>query len=105
MFDKIDISDLKNVKRIDDSELENINGGWKETNKKLATFGKEIVCPSCGASKKVQFEDIALQDDKTKSVEYHCRCGCQFVCYDDCVILKSDWINKCNSKDYSYPFQ
>ena len=106
MFDKNDISDMKKVNRIDDSELENISGGWMETNEKLATYRKNIVCPNCQADKRDQFEDIALQDDKLNSVEYHCsKCGCQFVCYQDLVILKGDWIKKCNEKNYRYPYQ
>lgn len=99
--------DVKKVSvslKLSDDELEDIAGGFKETSKGLATFGFNIKCPSCGATSASSFDAGAWQDKKMKSVEYHCNCGCQFVCYDGYVIKKADWLNLCNKKGYKYPF-
>ena len=96
--------ETKTVEKLSDDELDDISGGFTETNKGLATFGYNIKCPNCGATAATAFEAGAWQDKKMKSVEYHCGCGCKFVCYDGYVIKKDRWVNLCNQKGYKYPF-
>ena len=90
--------------KLSDDELDGVSGGFTETNKGLSTFGYNIKCPSCGSTAGSNFEAGAWQDKKMKSVEYHCLCGCKFICYDGYVIQKDRWVNLCNQKGYKYPF-
>lgn len=93
------------MKKLNMNDLEKINGGFKEENKGLPTYGKEIVCPKCKSKLPASFVNGALYDPKIGSVEYTCHCGCSFVCYQDQVILKNDWLSLCKDKGISYVFQ
>ena len=99
-----DMDGLSDEKKLSEEELLEVAGGFTETNRGLSTFGYEIKCPDCGAMSADSFEAGAWQDKKMNSVEYHCNCGCRFVCYDGYVIKKDNWINLCNKKGYRYPF-
>ncbi|MCR5627642.1 MAG: hypothetical protein K6F99_10000 [Lachnospiraceae bacterium] len=91
-------------KKIDIKELEAISGGFTE-QAPIATKGKNIKCPNWQSEKKSSFADQAKVDPKTGSVEYHCnQCGTDFVCYENNVILKQNWIALCNKKGYKYPY-
>ena len=92
------------MKKLSDEELDNVAGGFREGNKALDTYGKEIKCPSCKQSRRDGFDPRAFKDPKTGSVEYRCKCGTAFICYEGNVILKDDWIRKCKEKGYNYPF-
>ncbi|MBO6132969.1 MAG: hypothetical protein J6P05_01385 [Lachnospiraceae bacterium] len=96
--------EMGTMNKLSDDFLEDVNGGFQETNPALATSGLEIACPNCHSTNKADFSKSALMDNKTKSVEYHCKCGASFVCYDGYTIPKSNWISLCKKKDYSYPF-
>jgi len=87
-----------------DEELNEVVGGFRESNKTLSTYGMNIVCPVCKSSDASHFSNAALKDSKTGSVEYHCSCGTAFVCYSGQVILKAEWIKMCKDKGYNYPF-
>ncbi|MCR4590830.1 MAG: hypothetical protein K5668_08425 [Lachnospiraceae bacterium] len=93
--------------KLHDDELENVAGGFKETNQELRgyTYGLEIVCPSCGESSKNGFFEKVFVDTKMKTVEYHCNCQAKFVVYRKNVIMKDEWIKKCQEKNYVYPYQ
>lgn len=93
------------IEALTEETLGQVSGGFREDNSKLPTAGKNIKCPSCGASAAESFSGTALSDPKTGSVEYHCKhCGTSFICYENSVILKDKWINLCKQKGYSYPF-
>ena len=90
--------------KLGDGELNQVSGGFKETNSALPTNGASIRCPDCGASSASSFAKDALLDTGMNSVEYSCQCGCKFVCYGGYVIKKAAWIAKCGEMGYSYPF-
>lgn len=89
---------------IDESKLESVSGGYKETQE-VASKGKNIVCPRCNASKKISFYPKPFYDDSLQSVEYHCRCGCKFVYCLDNFILKEDFISMCDKKGINYRYR
>lgn len=90
--------------KLNDQELTNIAGGFGETNRALPTYGMNITCPQCKSSDAASFTKKVLVDPSMGSVEYQCKCGCSFVCYNGYVISKAAWITKCNEKNYAYPF-
>jgi DNA-directed RNA polymerase subunit M/transcription elongation factor TFIIS len=92
------------IMKIEDKELDSINGGFSEQNKGLPTVGMSIECPRCHSKKAASFAKGALFDPEIKSVEYRCKCGCNFVCYGGNVLLKKDWLNLCKSKGLKYSF-
>ena len=108
-----EMKDMKGVyrlRRIDgavtmsDEELSGVTGGFGELNSALPTSGYEIICPRCGNSKSGGFSSSVKYDKRTGSVEYSCNCGCDFICYEESVILKADWVSLCNKKEYKYPY-
>ena len=109
-MENINIDDIKKIGNrlekktveLTDDDLENINGGFKETNKKLYSFGFNIKCPKCGKSGANDFYSGVKVDDTQKSVEYHCKCGCQFIFKDGYAVIKEDWVGLCSSKGYTY---
>jgi DNA-directed RNA polymerase subunit M/transcription elongation factor TFIIS len=90
--------------KLDDKELDSINGGFSEQNKRLPTAGMRIVCPKCHSKRAAAFSKSALFDPELKSVEYRCKCGCSFVCFGGNVFLKDDWLSLCKSKGLKYSF-
>ncbi len=92
------------MKALLEEELDSVVGGFREGNRALSTAGLNIICPSCEASDSGSFSPQVMQDAKTGSVEYKCKCGCQFVVYEGNVIPKAKWVKLCRSKNYSYPF-
>ena len=89
---------------INEKELEQVSGGFSETNKGLPTQGMNIVCPKCHSSNAASFSQAALYDRNIGSVEYKCKCGCSFVCYQGQVLMKKDWLALCSAKGISYGF-
>ena len=88
--------------KLNDDELMNVAGGFVE-KADVPTKGMEIKCPGCGRGDRINPQ--AKYDPGMNSVEYSCSCGVSFVCYENSVILKPEWINICKSKKYRYPFQ
>ena len=68
---------LKQIKKLDDSELESVAGGYTETEL-VSTYGKEIECPHCHAAGKVVLDLIG--DTPWHSISsYRCNaCGKTF---------------------------
>ena len=89
---------------IDESKLESVSGGYKETHD-VPSKGKNIVCPRCNASEVDSFCRKLFQDDNLQSVEYHCQCGCKFVYYRGMFLLKEDFISKCDEKGINYRYR
>jgi len=87
-----------------DADLGDVNGGFKEQNKILPTVGMNIVCPKCKTSDPSAFAGAALFDPNLDSVEYHCKCGCKFVCYKNQVILRKDFDDLCKANGIKYGF-
>ncbi|MBO4375419.1 MAG: hypothetical protein J5829_09970 [Lachnospiraceae bacterium] len=92
----------KKIFKLEDKDLETINGGFEETNSKLPTYGLEVKCPKCGQTSAEGFEDGVGFDTTQNTVEYHCKCGCEFIVKDGYAVIKSNWINLCNKKGYTY---
>jgi len=85
-------------------DLEKATGGFNEQNKVLPTFGMNIVCPKCKSTYVDSFSSGALYDPKLKTVEYQCKCGCQFVCQNGQAYEKSDFLALCKKKGIHYAF-
>lgn len=92
------------IMKLDDKALDSISGGFSEQNKGLPTAGMRIECPNCHSKRARSFAKGALYDPELKSVEYSCKCGCNFVCYGGSVILKKDWLALCDAKGLKYGF-
>lgn len=90
--------------KLDFTELDNVTGGFAEENQGLPTSGMSIVCPACHTSDKDAFAGSVLYDPSIGSVEYHCRCGCKFVCYQGQVIQRQEWDALCKQKGIKYTF-
>jgi len=109
-MENINIDELKKIGKklekktvqLTDDELENINGGFKETNKDLYSYKYNIVCPKCNSSKAKDFYSAVKVDDVQKTVEYHCKCGCKFIFKDGYAVIKEDWVSLCGTKGYTY---
>ncbi len=108
-FDK-EIMDMgkkleKKVFEVTDEEIEQVSGGFGETNSNLPTYGFEVKCPKCQATGASNFAAGAWKDSKQNTVEYHCNCGCEFVVNSKgYAVMKKDWIALCVKKGYKYPF-
>ncbi len=93
------------MSKLNDHEMDQVVGGFQEQNKGLPTNGMNIECPNCHSKEANSFAGSALYSPQIGSVEYHCKCGCQFVCYKDKVILKDDWLALCKNKGLAYEFK
>lgn len=81
----------KKTGRISDEDMENVVGGFMETNKDLYTYGLNITCPVCRASKAECFENSAQVDTKQQLVRYTCKnCG-PFVVVKGYAITQAAW--------------
>lgn len=93
------------MKELKFDALEQVTGGFQETNQGLPTNGLNIVCPACHSSKANSFSKSALYDSKLGTVEYQCKCGCSFVISHGKAIKKNDFLNLCKQKGIAYPFK
>ena len=93
------------MKEMDLMDLENISGGFRETNPGLPTNNMNIVCPKCHSTQAASFNSNALFDKGLGTVEYQCKCGCSFVVSNGQAILKKDFLSLCKDKGISYPFK
>ena len=93
------------MKKLDLFELENISGGFQETNPDLPTNKMNIVCPKCHSTHVNSFMPDVLFAKNLGTVEYQCKCGCSFVVSHGQVILKKDFLNLCHDKGIDYPFK
>ena len=92
------------MKKLNENDLLAVTGGFQELNKALPTAGKDIICPKCGEKAGEQFAKSVLYDPSLGSVEYHCSCGCQFVCYNDEVSYKDEFVKLCGQNGIEYKF-
>ena len=105
LIDIMDMIKSGSATKISDDELDEVVGGFGEANSALNTAGMNIICPSCSSSSPNSFSKQVLHDPKTGSLEYRCKCGCRFVCYEGYVIPLDSWISRCAAEGYKYPFE
>lgn len=92
------------MEKLNLDSLDDVVGGFSEQNPGLPTKGMNIKCPRCHSDGAKSFAEGALYDPNIGSVEYKCKCGCQFVCMHGKVILKDDFLDLCNKKGITYTF-
>lgn len=90
--------------KLDKTELSEVSGGFSELNESLPTAGLDIKCPKCGTGTDESFSKSVLYDPDLGSVEYRCKCGCSFVCYQGRVHMKDDFIALCKANKINYRF-
>ncbi len=106
---KADAAAKTATRKLSDDALENVNGGFVETDQHHWSHDWNIICPMCGETKVKKLKEYELFDDDTMgTTEYHCSsCNNDFVVDGETGLTmeRSAWVNFLQKNfNYVYPF-